>query len=383
MKILLVTGIFPPDIGGPASYVPRIAQALMERGHDVAVITLADRPAIAKPNGYGFEVHRIERATPHFRRMWKTIALIRSLARSFDLIYANGLVLEAAIAARLSARPIVVKVVGDTIWERARNNGREESLDAFQTASLPLKWRFSRVLQDLYMRSVQRVITPSKYLKTIVCGWGLSSRKVLVVYNAVPIGPSPGCSVEPDVDLVSAGRLVPWKGFEQLVSIVAKNGWTLKIIGDGPLREPLEAHARETGAAVEFVGHVPQSEVANLIRRGRVFVLNSSYEGLPHIVLEAMAAEVPVVATAVGGTPETIVDGTTGLLVPFGDDKALQEGIARLLADPSLRDIIATNAKVRLADRFSFDRMAADTERALVDVVGAASRQREARGTAA
>jgi glycosyltransferase involved in cell wall biosynthesis len=192
---------------------------------------------------------------------------------------------------------------------------------------------------------------------------------VHVVYNTVPAVPQTDEFLAPDVDLVSVARLVPWKGFDQLISVVAKNGWSLRIVGDGPLRGQLEDRARKVRAKVEFSGHVLQSDVTPIIRRARIFVLNSSYEGLPHIVLEAMAAKVPVVATAVGGTPETIIDGITGLLVPAGDATALEERIALLLAKPALRDAIIENATARLIDRFSFDRMAAETEGVLESVL--------------
>lgn len=371
MKIVLTTGIFPPDIGGPASYIPRIGAALVDRGHEVEVVTLADAEAIAAPRAFPFPVHRVPRAMPRAARMIRTVRTIKALARSSDVMLANGLHLESALAARLARRPAVVKVVGDTIWERARHAGRTETLDQFQVAALPRQWRAMRALQNRYIAAFDRVLTPSAYLGRIVHGWGVPQSRIDVIYNAVP-DPLPGAAA-PTVDIVSVGRLVPWKGFADLIAIAAEHGWSLDIVGDGPLRADLEAQARAAGGQVRFRGHLPQADVAGAIRAGRVFVLNSSYEGLPHIVLEAMGAGVPVVASGAGGTPETIRDGETGLLVPVGDNGALAAALERMLGDAALRAEMAARAAALLAEQFSFARMVADTE-ALLERVAARRR---------
>lgn len=367
MKVLVVTGIFPPDIGGPASYVPRIAGALTARGHAVDVVTLADAQALRESDEFPFAVHRIARHTSRPVRMARTILRIAALARRSDVVFANGLYVETTIAARIASRPVVAKVVGDTIWERARNEGRPETIDAFQAARLPRKWRALRVLQDAYMREAKRVITPSAYLKRIVSGWGVPTERIDVVYNAVP-RPSPDGSVPPQFDVVSVGRLVPWKGFAELIALVAHRGWSLRIVGDGPLRAELESQAASAGAQVQFDGDVPQPLVAKAIRSGKVFVLNSSYEGLPHIVLEAMAAGVPVVATAAGGTPEVVRDGETGILVPVGSREDLERAVERLLEDDALRHHMVTGAGALLGEKFSFATMVEETERVLASV---------------
>lgn len=375
MKILVVTGIFPPDIGGPASYIPRISGALSERGHAVEVVTLSDRDAVQNAQEYPFRVHRIERQMALPFRVARTVLLIRSLARDADVVFSNGLVLETIIAAKMAAKPVVVKVVGDMIWERARSAGGQATLDDFQGMSLPFKWRALRALQRTYMRMARRMITPSDYLKRIVLGWGVPEDRTCVVYNAIPHCADAPANGDADIDIVSVGRLVAWKGFDQLIDIAGRRRWSLSIVGDGPLRQQLEDHARETGGAVRFEGRLPQAEIAGAIRRARVFVLNSSYEGLPHIVLEAMAAGVPVVATAVGGTPETIIDGVSGFLVPVDEPREMEEALGNLVADKLLRDRVAAAARAVLADRFSFERMVSDTEEILASAARAAGEQ--------
>lgn len=372
MKILIVTGIFPPDHGGPATYVPAIARALAARHTVLGVVTLSDRPD--GPADFPFPIHRILRGQPQLERRLATIATIRRLAREADLVYLNGLVLEGILACKvLGRKPVVVKVVGDLVWETARNKGLTDlDLDAFQAAGHGLGLRAARRLQGWYMAKADAVITPSRYLAGLVAGWGVDPARVHVVYNATYDG-APPPQVAPTVDVVTVARLVPWKGLHALVRLAGKHGWALNIVGDGALRPELEALAREVGATrIAFRGQVPKAQVPAEIAAGRVFVLNSTYEGLPHIVLEAKAAGRAVVASAAGGTPETITDEVDGLLVPVGDDAALEAAIAGLLADPARRERLAHAGLAQVREAFGFERLVRDTEALLGRVASGA-----------
>jgi glycosyltransferase involved in cell wall biosynthesis len=360
-NILFVAGIFPPDPGGPASYVPRIATALAPRHDILGVVTLSDVPTF--DDDYPFRVFRIPRPMNKLARFVRVVTTIRRLARKAHTVYLNGLVFEGIVACKLlSRRRVVVKVVGDLIWEKQQLWERSEmTIDDFQTARHPLKWRLLRALQSWYTRRADMVITPSNYLARIVAGWGVPSRRIQVVYNAAELEPRAPFEGEPQFDLVTVARLVPWKGLEALIDLSKKRGWTLKIVGDGPSRE--ELHARAANApSVHFAGRVAADKVMDEIRTARVFVLNSTYEGLPHVVLEAQAASVPVVATDVGGTGEAIRDGETGVLVPRGDTDALERAIDALLLSPARRRELAQNGARVLTGRFSFNTMLRDTE---------------------
>jgi glycosyltransferase involved in cell wall biosynthesis len=290
-------------------------------------------------------------------------------------VYLNGLVLEGVIAARMiRRRPVVIKVVGDLIWEQARNQGATDlDIDAFQRlGSKPLIWRALRSLQSTYMRASDYVITPSKYLAGIVAGWGVAPDRILVVLNAVrPPPDDPG--YEPEFDIVTVARLVPWKGIDRLIDVCSDYGWSLLIVGDGPQRSSLEAHAIAKGIRVRFEGEVPKERVAMNIRRAQVFVLNSSYEGQPHIVLEAKLAGRPVVATCVGGTPETIHDMVDGYLVAPKDNAQLAAVLTRLLGDARHRAMISEAGLRDVRARFSFDVMYRDT----IEVLEAAIKGRD------
>jgi glycosyltransferase involved in cell wall biosynthesis len=113
---------------------------------------------------------------------------------------------------------------------------------------------------------------------------------------------------------------------------------------------------------------VPQAEVGGYLAQAHAFVLNSSYEGLPHVVLEAFAAGTPVIATDAGGTSEVVQHNSTGLLVPPGDNQALKSAIERLWQEPELAKRLAQAANAHLQERFDFGRMIARTEETLCGV---------------
>lgn len=365
MKILIVTGIFPPDHGGPASYVPTISTHLAAGNEVLGVVTLSDSVSAPLPE-YPFPVHRILRSQGKALRMAKTISLIRRLSKEADVIYLNGLVLEGVLAAKvLSRRAVVVKVVGDRIWEMARNKGWTSlELDDFLKTGKGLKLSLLKWLQKWYTSKADQVITPSGYLKQVVSQWGVPTGKIQVVYNAVP---KPSISSKPTPtrwDCVTVARLVPWKGIGPLIEVCAERGFSLLVIGDGPLRAELEALADRLGmrGRVKFTGHLHHSRVAEAMREAKVFVLNSTYEGLPHIVLEAKMAGLPVVATAAGGTGETIRDGLDGSLVPVGDAQRLGEAIAFYLAHEGERKKAVEASHQFIAEQFSFPAMLRKTQ---------------------
>lgn len=131
----------------------------------------------------------------------------------------------------------------------------------------------------------------------------------------------------------------------------------LALVGSGQLESELRtlADALSLGTSVRFVA--PRPDLAPAYDDADVFVLSSRWEGLPYVVLEAMAAGLPVASTDVDGIPEAVVSGTTGILVPPGDAGSLAEALRALLADPDLRTRMGEAGRARVAERFSLDAM--------------------------
>jgi glycosyltransferase involved in cell wall biosynthesis len=170
-----------------------------------------------------------------------------------------------------------------------------------------------------------------------------------------------------EVLLTFVGRLVAIKRVELLLRALARareggSPVRLAVVGDGPLRSGLERLAHEVGVAevTRFMGY--RSDMASVAAASDLAVLTSANEGTPVSLIEAAAAGRPAVATAVGGVPDVVTDGT-GILVQDGDVEALASAIARLAADPQLRWSMGRRAREHVAERFSADRLVRDVDR--------------------
>jgi glycosyltransferase involved in cell wall biosynthesis len=170
-----------------------------------------------------------------------------------------------------------------------------------------------------------------------------------------------------EILLVYVGRLVPIKRVDVLLRAVGRlrAGATpirLVVVGDGTSRPKLEGLTGQLGlgGAVRFLGWV--DDVTAVTAAADVAVLASDNEGTPVSLIEAAAAGLPAVATAVGGVPDVVLDGTTGLLVPKGDDQALADRLCRLIDDAGLRARMGASAQEHVLERYSSARLVRDVE---------------------
>ncbi|MDI6854145.1 MAG: glycosyltransferase family 4 protein [Deltaproteobacteria bacterium] len=365
-KILLVTGIFPPDIGGPATYVPRIAEALTQRGHQITVITLSERLE-HDDSSFPFKVIRLPRRLAKPLRRFKAIRTILAAGRSADVIFVNGLPLEAVLANMGLRRPLVMKVVGDLAWERANQRGWiTENFEDFQRQRYGLIIEGLKALRSWWTRQADRVIVPSHYLGRWVAAWGVPEEKIAVIYNAVEpingIKPVP-VSLTTPLKAVTVGRLISLKRIDQVIEVLARMAdLGLIIIGDGPERHKLESLGQRLAVndRLVFAGQRTRQETFSLMAAADLFILNSAYEGLPHVVLEALNLGLPVVATAVGGTPEVVHHRKNGLLIRPGDAEGLRKAVQDISQVPE-RQSLSRGIK-RSLKPFAFQQMLDRTE---------------------
>src|SRR5215467_4169576 len=368
MNMLIVTGIFPPDIGGPASYVPTISSELVKRGHRVAVVTLSELDH--DDSLYNFPVRRIRRSLFKPIRFLTTVMRVFREGRTAQVLYANGLYLEVVVANFFLGKPLVQKIVGDWAWERATNKGWvKDTFEEFQKRRYGLKAEVLRALRSFCARRADTVIVPSQYLARGVRHWGVPATKINVIYNTVdlPLAISSAIPLSTRFTIVTVGRLVPWKQIDHLIEAIhdCKDAG-LVIVGDGPERERLEnlACANQVTHRVYFAGQRSKEETVALMAACDLFVLNSSYEGFPHVVLEAMSVGLPVVATSVGGTPELVHDGQNGLLIVPNANGALSSTLRRLLTCSEERQRLAAGGR-ETTHRFRCSAMIEATEAAL------------------
>ncbi len=351
MRVVVVSGIWPPDVGGPASHAPALAEALIAAGHGVEVVTTADDEPATRP----YPVRWVSRGRPAPVRHLAVVREVRRAARAADRVYATTMVRRAALGAALAGRPLVVKLVADEAFERERRSGRfDGTLEEFQRHAGGLRLRLLRATRTAALRRARTVVVPSAYLREIAVGWGLDPTRVVVVPNPAPELPRLPSRDEARTALGVAGpalgvagRLTAQKALEDaLAAVAAVEGVELLVLADGPERGALERRAASLGIAgrVPFHGAGARADVLTLFRAVDAALITSAWENLPHTLLEALAVGTPVIATRVGGIPEIVVDKENGLLAPVHDVEAIEAAIRRLVADDALRGALARAA---------------------------------------
>jgi len=351
VKVVVVSGIWPPDVGGPASHAPDVAAFLRSRGHRVEVVTTA----ACAPEPRDYPVHWISRGLPKGVIHVRTAAAIARRAGGADVVYTTGMFGRSAAGASAARRPYVVKLTADPAFERARRRSVVDgTVDEFQRLGGGPVVRALRLARDLELRHAAHVFTPSSYLRELAISWGVRGDRVSVLPNPAP--PLPAFASRDELrrsfelngnTLAFAGRLTAQKSLDvALAALVRVDGVTLLIAGEGDQRAPLERRTAELGLTerVRFLGPQPRERVLELFRAADAAVLSSSWENFPHTVVEALATGTPVLATATGGVAEVVHDGENGLLVPAGDPSALADAVRRYFADDALRERLRTAA---------------------------------------
>jgi glycosyltransferase involved in cell wall biosynthesis len=377
LRVVLVVNSV--EMGGVEEHVRQIATELAERNARVTVI-VPEEPAIdplaRAALAAGASVERLTLSRGMLRpaglkRLGRLIRLLRALRPDVLHLHLVGFgggrwILIGAILARVPAIVCTIHVA--------------------PTERQGWKTRLGRALLTPF---VDRYIAVSQASKDrLVAYLGMPPARLVAVPNAVELlrfaAPAePGRSavraqwgIPTDAPILGVlARLSPQKGLTYLISampaILAEHpdAYAL-VVGEGYLRPDLEAQARSLGVQDRVLLAGYRENVVDYLRASDLFVLPSLFEGMPLSILEAMGAGLPVIATAVDGTPEVVVDGETGLLIPPADPTALAHAVNRLLADRQLAARMGQAGRAR-ADAFS--------EGALLDRVGAVYRQARGR----
>ncbi len=319
--------------GGTPTVVRELAVRLRRVGVDVEVACLATRGPVADElRDAGVPTVALNAGPRDVLVVGRLVQLIRqrryTTVLSF-LMHANA---AAAVAS--------VRLGRDVRW-----------VQSIQTTQPDPRWHWP--VQRIAQHAADAVVVPSPSAARVAVDWaGVPPNRVVIIPNA--IDPADWPAAERTGDVVFLGRLDPVKDVPTLVAAVARlPGVHLHVYGDGPDRPRVEAAAATIADRVTFHGTVarPQSALA----RAGVLVLPSLAEGFGLVLIEAMAAGVPVVATDVPGVRDVVRNGVTGLLVPPADPAALAAAIGRVLHDRPLADRMAAAAGDDVRRRFTWD----------------------------
>jgi glycosyltransferase involved in cell wall biosynthesis len=374
---------FPGDATAP--FIQSIAEGIAEEGHEIDVV-LPEHPDLAHPEQGRIQLRPYSYAPRKEWTVWGyaqslesdvsvrkgvyllaplvALALRRAVARalretSYDVLHVHWVVPNAAFLlgiARAHTIPLVVSLHGSDVFlaERMRLAG-SLARRSFREAGIT-----TACSQDLALRALALGARPE--------------RTKVVHYGVDPLAFSPGKGGrarerlgigEGEILVLGVGRFVEKKGFRVLLEAAAGvPGLHVVLAGDGDLRGDLESLAK--GARVTFAGRLTREEMAQTLGAADIVAVPSivdragNVDGLPNTLLEAMAAGRAVIGTDVGGIPEVIVDGVTGLLVPQKDPGALRKGLVRLGNDKALRDSLGEKARTSVLGGYSWSKVAAE-----------------------
>ncbi len=350
--IRLCFGVDAPFLGGAEYYVSRLATALDRNRFSVSLLMGdgQDGALDAWATGLAAEGIRVVRAP--MRLPWRLDDAPR-VWRELD---------------RLAPHVVHVNMPGPYSGQNAllAPIARAAGARVVTTEHLPMVpplWK-RRALKRLAMRSVDVAVTMTRAnAACLVERQRVPAERVRVVPNGIPFGFGSARPARPgggDLTLVFVGNIIAHKGLHTTLEALSKvtSGWRLRVVGAGPDETRCRELADRLGLAsrVTFLGRQSPAQVEQHLSAADALVLPSAMEGLPYVILEAMASSLPVVASNVYGIPEVVVDGETGLLVPPEDAPALSAALARLIESAPLRERLGANARRRFEERFTLER---------------------------
>lgn len=353
MKILLVCGLYYPVIGGAERECQKHAEALTKRGYQVIVLTqrLKGLKEYEIINGV-----RVYRAIKSWRPwaigyLLSTLLFMIRYRQQYDIIQCYGIFYHTTAC-------ILMKILfGKKVLNRVESSGPKGDLRRIQQ----IKFSF---LVKFCWRKVDRLIAVSKEIEQDLIHAGVDRKKIVYISNSVDteiFRPTNNKKGNILTNILFVGRLVEDKRVDILIRSVQQvheigcRNIILTIVGDGPLREELERMSDKEKNKVEirFVGET--REVLQYYQSSDILVLPSVWEGLPLVLLEGMACELPIIASDIGGHREVIQTGVNGLLFPSGRADELALRIAYLIKAPHFAKEMGKRGRETVVNQYSLE----------------------------
>lgn len=352
MKILIVSGIYPPDIGGPASFAFNLGQAFTLRNHEVKIVTLADKLTASSLARSNIKIYRILRKQNFFFRFLRTVIQIRIASQSVDLIICTGLHEECGLALIGRKTKAIAKVVGDPVWERAVNKKiTDKTIEIFnvETKITNLKIKMQRFLLSKSLNNFELIIVPGDSIESIVKLWRLKAEVKKVSNAVVPLKKD---NVKKKMiikfDFLVVSRLVKWKRVDLAINIAAKLQKSIAVIGLGPELQSLKNYAESLGAEASFLGTRNQEEIYEISKNCFCFIQMSEYEGMSYSILEAMNAGLLVICSDIQANRDVITHLYNGILINSKSLDSSYDELRSIFSNTDLVSSMISNAKIKI-----------------------------------
>lgn len=367
MRICMITSAPMPPAEGVGYYVWNLSRFLMGQGHQVQIITRGQRRMSAYEELEGISIWR-----PRFYPLYPLHVhlhmlfaqrLVRQLETEVDLFHLHT-PLPPPIR---SSRPCVVTVHTPMLGE-----ARAIPVRDLRSLAIRLQIPVSACIERRLFTTAGAIIAVAQSVTDELQRYSLLEDQVRVLGNGVDtdifcLGEQSQSVISDETYVLAAGRLDVRKGLEDLIEAMSHvvshfPAIRLYIAGAGPIGGQLKAKTEQMGLdhAVRFLGHVERADIVELYHGAAVFAHAAHYEGLPTVLLEAMACGKAVVSTSVSGALDVVRDEANGLLVPPRAPEKLAAAICRLLGDAALRTWLGAAARRSIEERFSWQVVGSD-----------------------
>lgn len=363
MKICMYTSEFPPDVGGISTYVYNLSKRLVERGHEVTVITRGTWRKTYCEEIEGISVYRV-RFIPFFPSPFKihqiyVNKLLKSLKFDFDLIHLHGTLMPVEPVFNNSL-PVVFTSHGAS----------KKKLDFMEAKTL--HFFIVKLLRNHLFKLEQEIVEKSDMLTAVSnsCAdefraYHSIKKEITIVHNGVDTNffvPSKNRSNLRSV--IYTGRFEVFKGLSDLIEcsgIVCKKYPDVKfiLVGSGTILDSLKKQVSKLKLEnnIIFTGSLNKSQIIEYYQNATIFVLPSYREGFPTSLMEAMSCGIPSIATNVEGSAELIKDSENGLLVPQKNPEKLAESVIYLLENEEFRNKIGANARNHIVKNYDWEKI--------------------------
>lgn len=320
MKILIASGIYPPDIGGPATYLSQFTKFLLEQHCEIKVVTFSDYKG--RKNKDGVEVFRVSRKYNIIIRFLKYFFYLWKFSKDINLIYLHDVSLVGIIWLLVNffrKKKYIIRIGGDNIWEQAYQKGltKDKYFD-FHSQKLPsFTLKVKKIILKSLAKNSEKTIVPSNFLKRALEMYGISGDKIEVINNAINIDIQRDKSdlyskiekykQEGNKIFISSGRLISLKNFDYLIDIFSNiNNAKLLIIGNGPEKEKLEKLIFELKLddRIILIDKINRDELLTIYSLSDAFILLSVIETFSFAALEALSSGTKVILSKVGALKE-------------------------------------------------------------------------------
>jgi len=379
VKILLVSrGVFPVPIrhgAGAEAHMYNLANAIAALGHEVHYVTniiskegfhknitlhaTKSSPILANKTFYGWTLCHVSGNLESFK---EALRVLKSENYDFDIIHSHGNLSSLLLSRMKKTVPLIYTAHDPSPYSCRYSSSKETIIHYLAFHCIDLEaWR-----------GVDHLIVVSQNLKEEMMKKGISNEKISVVYNGVDNEFLKENDYKTSLMILNkygisnhyclyVGRLTSRKGVDYLLYAMKKiREIHCVVVGDGPQREYLFSLTKTIGIQkrVTFTGYVPKEDLKHLYAAADFLVLPSLAEGLPLVILEALATGTPVIASRIAGIPDIISDGYNGIMVPPRDVDALSKSMQKLACDPELREKMSHNARRTINEKFSWKNVA-------------------------